>query len=149
MRCKACLPRVWGCAMSRSEEKDRPLGIAPAVPPVPPHWAPLESAAWVFSRFPNNWSPWTRRGDGAWRADPGSWGSTPAERLGSLSCPCSCPGLHPLSAVRSSLPEPKAFTPAHPHYHSHGMCHPHRTHPHSQTQPLAQPPSRPSSHSHQ
>lgn len=40
-----------GCVMSRSGGKDRPLGIAPAVPPVPPScWAPVEPAAWVFFR---------------------------------------------------------------------------------------------------
>lgn len=33
---KSACPRVWVCMMSRSGGKDRPLGIAPTAPPVPP-----------------------------------------------------------------------------------------------------------------
>ena len=51
MRFKVCLPLGVGLCDEQVWGKDRPLGIAPAAPPVPPScWAPGEPEAWVSLR---------------------------------------------------------------------------------------------------
>lgn len=137
MRCKDCLPRVWGCAVSRSGGKDRPLGIAPAVPPVPPsRWAPVKPAAWVFFPFPNNWSPGARRGEQAWRAGRRLLGLHTCRKAGQPLLPLLTPPPPPTLRQQSGraflnqrrlllhIPTPTVT-----------VCRPRSTHPHSDTAP--------------
>lgn len=51
MRFKVCLLLGVGLCDEQAWGKDRPLGIAPAAPPVPPSCsAPVEPEAWVSFR---------------------------------------------------------------------------------------------------